>query len=88
MGKKKVVELGKARKRIYRRREKRVGPICPKCGKGGVFVWAHRVHCSDWSTEEKIEAMTGHYRLDAEAARETVERWEAEADVLQLRRLR
>jgi hypothetical protein len=70
---------------LTRPREQRVGAVCRKCGKGGTFVWAHRVHCSNWTTEEKIEAMTGHYGLDAEAARETVERWEAEAEVREFR---
>lgn len=73
MGERKVVDLDKARER---RLKKAAGPVCPKCGSGGITVWAHRVHCSDWSTEEKVEAMTGHYGLDEEAARKTVERWE------------
>ena len=82
MGRRKVVDLEKARERRSKRRIKK--GFCPTCGQGGAHVWAHRVHCSDRTTDEKIEAMTGHYGLSAERARETVEAWERQAEVREL----
>jgi len=81
MGKKKVVDLDKARNRRLKRREKAAGAVCPKCGSAGAAVYAHIIHCSDRTTEEKIEAMTGRYGLDALGARKTVEAWERPAEV-------
>lgn len=88
MGKKRLVDLDKARHRSYRRREGKIGLVCPRCGQGGAAVYAHMIHCSDLTTEEKIEAMTGHYGLDTEGARATVERWEAKAEVKDFRQER
>jgi hypothetical protein len=87
VGKKNVSDLKKARKRALKRREREAGPLCPKCGQGGIIVWAHQVHCSDWTTEEKVRAMTGRYGLDEAGARQTVERWEQgpETEVIELR---
>ena len=85
MGKNKVVDLDRARQRIYRRREEQIGLVCPRCGQGGAAVYAHMIHCSDLWTEEKIDAMTGRYGLDSEGARATVETWERPAEVRTLR---
>jgi hypothetical protein len=73
----------KARRHINRPRPEKGGLICPKCGQGGAAVYAHLIHCSDLTTEEKIQAMTGHYGLDEQGARETVEAWERPAQVQQ-----
>jgi hypothetical protein len=85
MGTRNVVDLDKVRERRQKQRENEAGAICRKCGSAGAFVWAHIVHCSEWSTEQKVRAMTGRYELDEAGARKTVERWERhKAEVIDL----
>jgi hypothetical protein len=68
-----------------KQRENEAGAICRNCGSAGAFVWALSVHCSEWSTEQTVRAMTGRFVLDEAGARKTVERWERhKAEVIDL----
>ena len=64
--------------------EEAAGPACPKCRSAGALVWAHIVHCSDWSNEDKVRATTAHYALDEEDTLKTAEQLERKGEVIDL----